>query len=157
MPLSPYAQNLRDKLGNELLLFPAVCGLVFNADGHLLLGLRSDNHTWAPVGGMIDPGEEPADACVREVLEETGISCRPDRITGVYLTPIVTYPNGDRAQYVITTFACTHLAGTPHPADDESLEVRYFPPTALPPLKPHHLARIHHALTNHPPYFAPPR
>jgi 8-oxo-dGTP pyrophosphatase MutT (NUDIX family) len=155
MTFLPYLQNLRDKIGNDLLLFPAVCGLVFNADGQVLLGLRSDNHTWAPVGGMMEPEEEPAAACVREVLEETGITCLPVRITGVYLSPIVRYANGDRAQYVITTFYCNHVSGTPRAADDESLEVRYFPVHALPPLKPHHLMRIRHALAEGPAFFAP--
>ena len=44
--------------------------------------------------------------------------------------------NGDHAQYLDHTFRCRYVAGVPHVADDESLEVRWFPTTALPPMKP---------------------
>ena len=95
----------------------------------------------------IDPGEQPADAVVREVLEETAVRVAPTRITGVYLTPEVRYPNGDLVQYVITAFECVSEPGDlPRVNDDESLAVGYFPLDALPDLSPAHLERITHAV-----------
>jgi len=154
MGISAYVKQLRDRVGRELLLLPGVSGLVFDVAGRVLLQRRSDTRTWSVIGGMIDPGEEPADAVVREVFEETGIQVEPERISGVYLTPVITYPNGDRTQYVITAFRCRHVAGVPHVHDDESLEVAYFDLDALPALRADHVLRIRHAAGNAPPFFS---
>ena len=42
---------------------------------------RSDNGTWTPVTGIVDPGEEPAVAAAREALEEADV-----RIEAAYAT-----------------------------------------------------------------------
>jgi 8-oxo-dGTP pyrophosphatase MutT (NUDIX family) len=156
MALSEYIQSLRARAGPDLLLLPGVCALIFNPAGEILLQRRSDNGRWSLIGGMMEPGEHPADALVREVREETGLTVSPERITGVYLTRIVTYPDGNAAQYVITVFRCRPISGTPHVADDESLEVRYFPLSALPELSSDHRQRIEYALTRQDPFFQPP-
>lgn len=150
-------QSLRQQLGHHLLLCPGVCGLVFDSRGRVLLNRRTDTGRWAVLGGMLDPGEDPAAAVVREVLEETGVQVAPERITGVYLTPVITYPNGDQTQYIVTAFRCHAIAGEPHPADDESFEVRYFALDELPPLSDAHRMRIEHAMNDGPAYFAWPR
>ena len=156
MGMSDYMAKLREKVGNELLLFPGVCALVFNDQGQILLNRRSDTSRWAVLGGALDPGEEPAAAVVREVLEETGVQVIPERITGVYITPVITYPNGHKVQYAITAFACRPVAGRPRVNDDESLEVRYFALDDLPDLHPAHRQRIDHARTGGPTWFAKP-
>lgn len=38
---------------------------------------------WTLPGGGLDPGEDPADAVVREVLEESGYTCRVEALLGV--------------------------------------------------------------------------
>jgi 8-oxo-dGTP pyrophosphatase MutT (NUDIX family) len=98
------------------------------------------------VGGAVDPGEEPADAAAREVLEETGLRVVPERVVGVYTDPVVTYPNGDKVLYVSTCFVCRAVGGTLGAGDDESLELRYFPPKELPELPATHRHRIEQAL-----------
>jgi 8-oxo-dGTP pyrophosphatase MutT (NUDIX family) len=146
MAISDHLKQVREKYGQGLLLLPGVSALVFNDAGEVLLGRRSDNGRWAVIGGIVDPGEEPAAACRREVLEETGVEIAIDRISGVYLSPVVTYPNGDVAQYVITAFRCRTVAGEPRAADDESLEVRFFALNQLPDdLREDHELRILHA------------
>jgi len=69
----------------------------------------------------------------------------PERITEVSLTRVITYPNGDLTQYVVTVFRCRPVAGVAHAADEESLEARYFSLDKLPELCPDHLNRIAHA------------
>lgn len=156
MPMSDYVKTMRAKVGHELLMLPGVCGLVFDEENRILLNRRSDNGRWSVIGGVPDPGEEVADAVVREVFEETGVRVVPERITGVYNTPIVTYPNGDQTQYVVTVFRCRPVGGHPHVHDDESLEVRYFAFDQLPELRPDHRARIDQALLDGPAHFNAP-
>ncbi len=145
MAISPYLRDLRAKVGHALLVVPAVDAMVFNAEGQLLLQRSRDNGRWYLVGGAIDPGEEPADAVVREAFEETGVTVVPERIVGVY-TDLVHYANDDETYYICTTFACRPVAGTPHVNDDESLEVRYFDINDLPELTASQRARVDDAL-----------
>jgi 8-oxo-dGTP pyrophosphatase MutT (NUDIX family) len=51
---------------------------------------------------------------------------------------------------VSITFACRSLGGEPRVNDEESLELRYFPPDALPAMEPRHHLRIADALRNEP-------
>jgi 8-oxo-dGTP pyrophosphatase MutT (NUDIX family) len=146
MPVSDHIRNLRTHVGHSLLLLPGASALVFNDANEILLGPRSDNGRWAVVGGAIDPGETPAQAAMREALEETGVTAVVERVSGVYTSPVITYPNGDIAQYVIIAFRCRAAGATPHAADEESTDVRYFALDALPSdLSPAHRQRIRDA------------
>src|SRR4051812_14736140 len=126
MAISPYIKQLREKIGNDLLLMPSVGAIIFNDRGEILLQRSSDDGKWYTPGGAIDPHEQPADAVVREVEEETGLIVKPVRIISVETSPIVTYPNGHQVQYVGTSFLCEVLGGTLQVNDDESLELKFF-------------------------------
>jgi 8-oxo-dGTP pyrophosphatase MutT (NUDIX family) len=156
MAIPHYIQKLREKVGHDLLFVPGVCGIVFNDAGEVLLNRRSDTGRWAVIGGVPEPGEELADALIREVFEETGIIAEPQRISGVDLTPLVTCSNGDLVQYVVTTFVCRAVGGELRVDGDESLEVNFFPLNAMPVLSEQHRARIDHAVNKTAPYFKPP-
>ena len=93
----------------------------------VLLGRRSDNGALTPVTGIVDPGEEPADAAVREALEEAGVVVRADRLTWVHQIPRVTYDNGDQSDYLDLTFRCEWASGDPVPVDGEMTEVGWHP------------------------------
>jgi 8-oxo-dGTP diphosphatase len=49
-------------------------GIVLSDDGHVLLVEHRKLGWWMYPGGHIDPDEDPAQAVLREVTEETGIS-----------------------------------------------------------------------------------
>jgi 8-oxo-dGTP diphosphatase len=148
--MSEYIRNIRAKIGTDLLLVVGAAAVVVNDAGEILLQRRSDNGRWGLPGGSIDPGEEPADTVVREVWEETGIEVVPERVVSVTGGPdhLASYPNGDQIAIVSITFLCRPVGGVPHINDDESLEVRYFAPDALPDLEPRHLLRIQATLRN---------
>ncbi|MEP7286107.1 MAG: NUDIX domain-containing protein [Chloroflexota bacterium] len=152
MSISDYVSAIRAKIGHDLLLMPGVGAVIINEAGHILMQLRSDNGRWGLPGGAIDPGEEPADAVIREVREETGLDVIPERIVGVYSGPDyrIRYPNGDEAMIVSITFACRPVSGDPRVNDDESLEIRYFAPDALPEMEPRMRFRIDQALRKDP-------
>jgi len=150
--MSDYIRSLRDKIGHDMIFSPGVAGIVVNEAGHVLLQRRSDTGAWGLPGGAIDPGEEPAEACAREVLEETNVSVIPERLVGVYggLDFKHTYPNGDKLMVISLTFACRPISGEPRVNDDECLEVRYFAPGTFPELNPRDIMRIQHTLRNEP-------
>ncbi len=153
MGMSDYVRNLRQKVGHDLLFMPVASAVVFDDKGHVLLHQRSDSGEWALPGGAIDPGEEPANAAIREVWEETGVNVLPERIIGVESGPdyFVRYTNGDEAMALAIVFVCKVLSGEPHVNDDESIAVRYFPVNELPQdMSERHRNRVSLALQNDP-------
>ncbi|HSV16276.1 MAG TPA: NUDIX domain-containing protein [Tepidisphaeraceae bacterium] len=91
MPASEFIRNIRQKIGHDLLHLVGVSGVVITDDRRVLLVKSKEVLGWMPIGGMIEPGEEPADAVVREIHEETSVEVVPERLVGVFDGPEVTY------------------------------------------------------------------
>jgi 8-oxo-dGTP pyrophosphatase MutT (NUDIX family) len=140
---------LREKIGHEPLWLSGVTAVV-SRDESVLLVRRSDNGAWTPVTGIIDPGEEPAVAAAREVLEESGVIAVAERLAWVHTHPMITYPNGDQAQYLDLAFHLRYISGDPHPADGENSDARWFPLTGLPDMSDDMRTRIRYALDDVP-------
>lgn len=156
MPASAYVRNLRARVGQELIMFPTVSAIVLNDRGEVLLHQRSDTGRWALIAGMMDPGEQPADAVLREVEEETAVRVTIERLAGV-VSHDVTYPNGDHCQMVNMFFRCRALTGEARVNDTESLAVGWYPVDAMPDISPFAQKLLSIALDdNAPPYFATP-
>lgn len=147
MPIPDFVAELRKKVGQAELWMPGVTAVI-RRDDELLLVRRSDNGEWAPVTGIVDPGEEPAACAVREAREEAGVEIRADRLASTSVMRGVVHANGDRASYLDLTFACTWLAGEAVPSDDECTEVGWFRPDRLPALRPALRDRIDAALSD---------
>ena len=149
MPTPEFVLRLRAQVGHAPLWLAGACAVVLReTDGRpeVLLVRRSDDGRWTPVGGIVDPGEHPADTAEREVLEETGVRCVVEGLASVTVGPAGAYPNGDLVQFLTHTFRCRALDGEPHPADEESDAVGWFGLDALPGLAPHLHERIVAAL-----------
>jgi 8-oxo-dGTP diphosphatase len=112
-------------------MLPGVCAVVFNDEDEVLLGKRSDTGGWALIAGAIDPGEQPADAILREIREEAGIAAIVERLIGVASHPVV-YPNQDRIESVSVWFRCRAVDGHARAADEESVDMQWFPIDGLP-------------------------
>jgi 8-oxo-dGTP pyrophosphatase MutT (NUDIX family) len=133
MGMSPYLRGIRERIGNDLLLLPAVSVLIWDDDGRLLLVRGADTGTWQMIGGAVEPGESPWDAARRETAEETGLEVSLSGIRTVIGGPRFqhTYPNGDQVAFVSTVFDGRIVSGTPVPDHDEVTEVAWFDPAEL--------------------------
>ncbi|WP_435971423.1 NUDIX hydrolase [Streptomyces sp. Qhu_M48] len=155
MATPDFIRSLRETAGHQLLFLPGVSAVVFDDRGRVLLGRRSDNGRWAVIGGILEPGEQPADGAVREVYEETAVHVEVERIVLVEtLRKPVVYPNGDRCQFMDVSFRCRAVGGEARVNDDESTEVGWFDVDDLPEMKRFSYLRIEKALADEPTWFS---
>lgn len=157
MAIPDFVVELRNRVGTLPLWLIGCTAVVVRPSGsgpEVLMVRRADNGAWTPVTGIVDPGEHPADAAIRETLEEAAVTASVDRLAQVGVTGEVTYPNGDRTQYLDLTFRCSFVAGDPYPADGENTEVRWVAAGSMaqldPPPSTPVLARIAAALDEDP-------
>jgi 8-oxo-dGTP pyrophosphatase MutT (NUDIX family) len=153
MATPDFIRDLRTSIGHELLWLPGVSAVVFDAQGRVLLGKRVDTGGWSVIGGIPEPGEQPAETAVREVFEETAVQVVPESVVLVETMPPTRYPNGDVCQFMDVTLRCRAVGGTPRVNDDESLAVDWFAVDALPELEEYALTRIKRALEAGPTWF----
>jgi ADP-ribose pyrophosphatase YjhB (NUDIX family) len=95
---------------------PCAGGIVHDTAGRLLLvqrGTAPGAGLWSVPGGRCLPGESTADACVREVAEETGLRVEIVRPAGRVERDA---PGG--GVYVIDDFVCRVVGGTLVAGDD---------------------------------------
>jgi 8-oxo-dGTP pyrophosphatase MutT (NUDIX family) len=155
MATPDFIRDLRTTAGHQLLWLPGVTALVFDDEGRVLLNRRTDTRRWSVIGGIPEPGEQPAACAVREVFEETAVRCVAERIVLVQALDPVTYPNGDVCQYMDVTVRCRATGGEARVNDDESLEVGWFAVDTLPELNEFGRFRIKQALADAPTWFDP--
>lgn len=86
---------------------------IFEERGRILLTRRADNGQWCLPGGGMESGESAAEACEREVFEETGLRVRVKRLVGVYshADQLVVYPDGNKAHIVALHFEAEVIGG----------------------------------------------
>lgn len=137
VPTPEFVSVLRQLIGHRPLWLSAAIGVVLDPDDRILLVRSSSTAEWTLPGGIIDPAEAPADAVVREVLEETGVLAEPEVLTCVSVSAPTTYPNGDKVQFLDLTFRCRALGGDAKVNDTECMEVGWFSLHADPGVHDH--------------------
>jgi 8-oxo-dGTP pyrophosphatase MutT (NUDIX family) len=153
MATPDFVLALREKIGHDPLWLCGVTAVVTRGSGsslEVLVVRRADTGAYTPVTGIIDPGELPAVAAEREVLEEAGVVAVAERLVWVQTTPPVTYANGDVAEYIDIVFRCRWESGEPHPADGENTEAFWVPRNALPAMSANMRERVEVALADEP-------
>lgn len=145
MPTPDFILDLRRHIGTAPLWLTGVTAVVLR-ENQVLLVRRADNGAWTPVTGIVDPGEEPAVAAAREVLEEADVVATAERLASVAVTEMVIYDNGDRTQYLDLTFRFAYVSGEAHPADGENTDARWFDLDDLPAMSERMASRIRDAL-----------
>ena len=143
-----------ERIGKEGVLRPGASALVFDeAREKILLTRRADNGRWCLPGGGMDPGESAAEACAREVLEETGLEVQVTKLVGVYTTPdlLIEYPDGNKIQPVAFSFE-VEITGGQLTLSDETTEFGWYTLAEMEALDimENHVQRIRDAVKNRP-------
>jgi 8-oxo-dGTP diphosphatase len=142
--------QLRPLIGHALFVGAGAMAAVQRSDGRLLVARRTDDGEWSLPGGFTHLGENVAHTALREVREETGLEIELERLLGVFspAEPWL-YPNGDRAQAVVSLFLARPLGGELRPDGVESSQVDWITPEELLALSTHPvLGRLNRAVVD---------
>jgi 8-oxo-dGTP diphosphatase len=108
---------------------PCVGAIVRDEAGRLLLiqrGHDPEAGRWSLPGGRIEPGESDAEALIREMREETGLTVEPGPLVGA-----VERPGAPGTVLDIRDYAATVTGGTLS-AGDDAADARWVPPEEVP-------------------------
>lgn len=116
-----------DRIGKQGKIRLGCSAAIFDEHGRILLTKRSDNGQWCLPSGGVEPGESVAEACEREVFEETGLSVVVKRLVGVYSHPdqLSVYSDGNKVQIVALHFEAG-IVGGELGLSDETSDFGYF-------------------------------
>ena len=140
-----------DRLGKQGQLRLGTSAILFDENQRVLLTRRTDNGQWCLPGGAMDSGESAAEACIREVWEETSLHVRVKRLVGVYSDPnqLVIYPDGNKVFVVALSFEAEIIGGELG-LSNETTDARFFSVTEMDALTMlgNHKLRVEDALMN---------
>jgi ADP-ribose pyrophosphatase YjhB (NUDIX family) len=138
-----------ERIGKTGAILLGCSATIFDSTGQkVLLTRRKDNGQWCLPGGRMEAGESAAEACAREVVEETGLRVRVGRLIGVYSNPnrLIEYADGNRFHVVAMNFEAEPVGGTLG-LSDETTDYGYFAQADIESLDvmEHHRERIEDA------------
>ncbi|HKR81740.1 MAG TPA: NUDIX domain-containing protein [Candidatus Saccharimonadales bacterium] len=137
-------------MANELVPTIVVAkALLLDAKGNTLVLRRSATHPTLAhnpdlPGGQVDLGEQPGEACVREILEETGLQMAPKDLKLLYSATELW-----RGQNWIRLLFAAKLDGTQPPVtlSWEHSEYAWLPPEAVAEIEKQYHGFYNQALT----------
>jgi 8-oxo-dGTP pyrophosphatase MutT (NUDIX family) len=135
-----------DRIGKTCTLMIGTSATIYDKTRQkVLLTQRTDNGRWCLPGGAMEPGESAAEACAREVWEETGLQVEIRKLIGIYTSPhrVTEYADGNRFQFVSFNFEAVVLGGALG-LSNETTAYGYFAPDELAAidLMEHHRERL---------------
>lgn len=140
-----------DRLGKQGQLRLGTSAILFDENQRVLLTCRTDNGQWCLPGGAMDSGESAAEACIREVWEETSLHVRVKRLVGVYSDPnqLVIYPDGNKVFVVALSFEVA-IVGGELGLSNETTDAGFFSVTEIETMTMlgNHKQRVEDALMN---------
>ena len=110
---------------------PAICALVLDEAGRVLLGRRAYDPfagRWDVLGGFMEEGEQPLETLRRELREETGLEVEP-----LEFVAAVADRYGEAGGHTLNLCWTARVLGGKLAAADDVAELRWFEPDALPP------------------------
>lgn len=123
----------------------SVTGIVRRDDGRILAIKRPDDGRWVPPGGVLELGETPQEGVVREVLEETGVTVEPERLTGVY--------KNMQLGVVSLAILCRPVSGDPRLTEEASAVMWLLPSEAVELMPEARAVRVTDALREDGPFI----
>ena len=84
-------------------------GAIIERDGKILLLKRNQNpflNSWNLPAGFVEVDENPGQAAIREVLEETGLRIDPVKLEDIYF-----YDDDPRGNGILIVFRCKIIDG----------------------------------------------
>ena len=135
-------------------IVPSVTVAVRDGVGRILLVHKIDNDYWALPGGAVDLGESAAEAALREIAEETGVTIELTGLVGIYTDPghVMAYDDGEVRQQFPICFHAALISRVARQDDTEIEAVRWVDPSDMSTLKlhPSMRLRIDDAIARHP-------
>jgi ADP-ribose pyrophosphatase YjhB (NUDIX family) len=128
-----------------------VRGVVFDEQERVLLMREKADGQWSLPGGWADPGESPAAAVTREILEEAGYPTSAVKLVACWDRELQGNPP-PLPVHVYKLFFLCHLDGIAQPPSAlETLDTGWFDIRALPPLSLSrvNLHQLERALAHH--------
>ena len=118
----------------------AAGGLIRDATSRVLLVRPTYKEGWDIPGGYVEPGESPAAACARELLEEIGLARPIGQLLVIDWAP---HPDeGDKLLFVFDGSTMTEAQATSLTLDSQEIaEARFHEVSELPMLMPERLSR----------------
>lgn len=105
--------------------------IVFNEKGQLLMGQEKSDGGFAVPGGWCDLFESPTEAAIKEVLQETGLHVKIDRMLALLRRDLYRISPALISEYVVY-FQASVIGGTLTP-NHEILQVGFFDLDKIPP------------------------
>lgn len=125
------AEEIKERFSKELgYITPkiGVNGVVFDAEGKILLEHRSDDHLWGIPGGWVDVGEGPETALKREFIEEASLEIEPLGFINFYTRLPGEFNQPHTSVHIL--YHCKYTSGDLKKSN-ESLELSYMDQSSI--------------------------
>jgi len=123
--------KLRQKIGHDLLVMPAVDTIAVREDGALLMTHNKDLDAWSFPGGYVEAHSSWTESALRELAEEGGIIAKAEDLVPFAAVAgngyIAQYANGDITQPFSLAFLLKTWQSEDHNLDlEEVTKVGFF-------------------------------
>lgn len=108
---------------------PVVAGVIKDEKNRILLikrGVEPCIHHWTLPTGFIEINETPEESILREIKEETNLTCTIERLLGVYQQKGWKYES-----IIVLAYILNPIEGYPK-AGDDAIDIKYFEYKTLP-------------------------
>jgi len=132
-----YIWELRQTVGQRLIVTPAAVVVVLDAEDRVLLTERTDTGHWCLPGGSAEPGQTFVATAIDELREEAGLAVAAEQLTAFGSLSDdrwthFTFPNGDELHSFNLCFVVREWEGAARANGSESASVGFFARDHLP-------------------------
>ncbi|PKL01543.1 MAG: hypothetical protein CVV56_00750 [Tenericutes bacterium HGW-Tenericutes-1] len=129
-----YIAELRQMVGDSMVILNAANVIIVNDNNEVLLQQRSDTFLWGLPGGLMEIEDSIENCAIREAKEELGIDVELTGFVGVFTNPMMRWRVSDKAKVICFSFTAKIVSGSVKVSDDESVGFGYFSQDNLPPI-----------------------